>query len=466
MKSGKNIRIFFTLAALLPMSLSPTLAAAQSEAAGVAVAEEDSVVVPGILPDAANIDSIGYIEQPQQTTLPKRFNIGFSAEANFSGLVPLGPQCKAITHNYGLQYYTASVIFRRNGLRANGYDKDFGLPELEIGFLVGNTRHIKLYRAEPRMPYNSTPGTLFAVYGGFRRDIIRSQRWRFGYILENGLGFTTRPYNRYDNSDNELLGSPINIYIDMGLYAAYRITPQAEISLGIDWKHFSNGALDRPNKGLNSAGVTLRANYYLDKPQDEFGVSAFDDSDFRKGFYVDVSAGLAARSLQDDWVINYWSLSPDDPKYRTSHYPIYGAFTCQVAPMYRYCRRYASGIGIDYTYAPYASAIRQRDLYRGLTQYTHSRHVVGLSLRHEVYFRHLSLQIGIGWYLHRKMGYTADVDEKPYYETIGIRYSFPFTDDRLYIGYNVKAHFAKADCTQFILGWRIGGKDKKRRIHQ
>ena len=391
----------------------------------------------------------------------KRFNIGFSAEANFSGMIPLGPMGREISHNYALQYYTASVIFRRNGKRANGYDKDFRLPELEVGFLIGNTSHVRLYHDNPRMPYDSRLGTLFALYGGFRRDIVRTQRWRFGYALENGVGFTTKPYNRYNNADNEMLGATANIYIDMGLYAAYRITPQLEIGLGIDWKHFSNGALDRPNKGLNSAGVTMRANYYLEKPQDEICPEAYLNDDFRKGFYIDLSAGLAAKSLQDDWNINYSNRSADDPKYRSSHYPIYGAFTCQVAPMYRYCRRYASGIGIDYTYAPYASAIRQRDLYRELNNYTYSRHVVGVSLRHEVFFRHLSLQMGIGWYLHRKMGYTADVDEKPYYETIGVRYSFPFTDDRLYIGYNVKAHFAKADCTQIILGWKLYPTKKK-----
>ena len=391
----------------------------------------------------------------------KRFNIGFSAEANFSGMIPLGPMGREISHNYGLQYYTASVIFRRNGKRANGYDKDFRLPELEVGFLIGNTSHVRLYHDEPRLPYDSRLGTLFALYGGFRRDIIRTPRWRFGYALENGVGFTTKPYNRYDNADNEMLGATVNIYIDMGLYAAYRITPQLEIGLGLDWKHFSNGALDRPNKGLNSAGVTMRANYYLDKPQDEICPEAYLNDDFRKGFYIDLSAGLAAKSLQDDWNINFSNRSPEDPKYRSAHYPIYGAFTCQVAPMYRYCRRYASGIGIDYTYAPYASAIRQRDLFRNVTGYKYSRHVVGISLRHEVFFRHLSLQMGIGWYLYRKMGYVADVDEKPYYETIGLRYSFPFSDDRLYIGYNVKAHFAKADCTQFILGWRLYPTKKK-----
>jgi len=382
----------------------------------------------------------------------------FGVSANVSGLLPMDDICKAIMHNYGCSLYGVYADYHTSAADGNAYDADFGYPTLEGGFLFGDYHHIRFFRDEPRLDYNSGMGYMLALYGGFRRDLFRSKSWALGYNFENGIGFCTRPYNTRTNADNEIIGSTYNIYLDIGFYAKYRFAKHWEAALGIDYKHFSNGALDRPNKGANTAGITARLNYYPEAFGDPEPVNPDVQEPFRKRFYVELSAGLAAKSLQDDWVINYWMRDPSDPKYRSSRFPVYGAFTAMVAPMYRYCRRYASGLELDYTYAPYASRIEELDHWRNLYQYKYSRHVLGIGFRHEVFFRHLSLAMGAGWYVFRRMGYTADVDEKPYYETIGLRYNFPFSGDRLFIGYNVKAHFTKADCMQVTLGWRFGPK--------
>ncbi|MBR1712438.1 MAG: acyloxyacyl hydrolase [Alloprevotella sp.] len=400
---------------------------------------------------------------PHVPSRSPRYTVSLSAAANASYLIPMDEQCRAIMHNYGTSFYALTAGFQAKEAEATDYDRDYGLPTLEVGLLLGDYSHIRLYRQSPRLPYDSGMGYAVAAYGAFRRDLFVSpgSRWRIGYALENGIGFCTHPYNTRRNADNEILGSTYAVYLGLGLYAAYRPAPQWEVGIGADYKHFSNSALDRPNKGANTIGLTARATYYLTPPDLLPRSQVRARASFRKYFYVDISAGFAAKSLQDDWVVNYWERSPDDPRYRSSHYPIYGAFTCAVAPMYRYSRRYASGIGFDYTYAPYADRLHASDLARDRYPYKYSRHVLGIGLRHEVYFRHLSLSMGLGWYALRRMGYTADVDEKPYYETIGLRYAFPFTQDRLYIGYNVKAHFTKADCFQLVLGWRAGKRTRK-----
>ena len=359
-------------------------------------------------------------------------------------------------HNCGASAYSLSVGFRPNAAGAQAIDIDYGLPTFEVGLQMGDYHHIRLWRKEPALPYHSRIGRLLTLYGGFRRDLFRndSGRWRIGYTLENGIGYCTHPYNKHTNADNEIVGSAWNIYIDLGFYTAIKVAPQWEIGFGVDYKHYSNSALDRPNKGANNIGLTARASYLL-TPDAPPLHSLKSTEEFKTRVYVDIAAGLAGKSLLDDWMVNYWERTPDDPKYRSSHFPIYGAFTCMVAPMWRYCRRYASGIGIDYTYAPYSDRLQRLDISRGRTNYSYSRHVIGVTLRHEVFWRRISLGMGIGWYAHRKMGYTADVDEKPYYETVGVRYTPPIWNDRLYIGYQVKAHFTKADCMQLLAGVRL-----------
>ena len=44
--------------------------------------------------------------------------------------------------------------------------------------------------------------------------------------------------------------------------------------------------------------------------------------------------------------------------------------------------------------------------------------------------------------------------EKPYYESIGVRYSF-LKRNNMYVGVNVNAHLTKADFTELTLGIRM-----------
>lgn len=84
------------------------------------------------------------------------------------------------------------------------------------------------------------------------------------------------------------------------------------------------------------------------------------------------------------------------------------------------------------------------------SKYRHSPWSVGVAAKHEVYFGNLVCQIGIGYYLHREMGRFAKDVEKPYYERVGVSYCF----DKLggmRLGFNIKAHFTKADYTELLL---------------
>ena len=160
---------------------------------------------------------------------------------------------------------------------------------------------------------------------------------------------------------------------------------------------------------------------------------------------MEAVAGLGLKSLIDRFAV-----------YRVKDNPLYGFFTTMVAPMYRYHLLHATGIGIDYTYADYIYRVREYDLMRGLTEYTYSPHIVGLSLRHEVFYRHFSVNVGVGVYLYNHTGHTAETDESRVYQNVGLRYSLPFTRDRLFLGYNVKAHrFQKVNCVQLLMGYRI-----------
>jgi hypothetical protein len=77
-----------------------------------------------------------------------------------------------------------------------------------------------------------------------------------------------------------------------------------------------------------------------------------------------------------------------------------------------------------------------------------------LSAKHQVFYHNISMRVSQGYYLHREMGHRAKSVEKRYYETVGLRYSIPALGN-LSLGFDVKAHFLKADYTQLVLSYPI-----------
>ena len=88
---------------------------------------------------------------------------------------------------------------------------------------------------------------------------------------------------------------------------------------------------------------------------------------------------------------------------------------------------------------------------------SHSPWSVGIAARHEAYYHRLSVDMAVGLYLFRQMGYNAKEIEKPYYERIGLFYTFPKMN-HIKLGCSVKAHLTKADYTELIVSvpFRIG----------
>ncbi len=343
----------------------------------------------------------------------------------------------------------------------NPYDRAYGSPTFEFGLLLADYSHVNLNRGLPDATYDSNLGLKLAAYAAFHRDLLRAGKWRAGYILENGVGYCSHPYDAHTNADNHFTGAHAAIYVGLGLYGGLQLTPRWNLGLDLYFKHFSNGALARPNKGVNSVSAAVKA-VYTPRPAEVPG----DETDefrpktaFKKQLYADLSVGTSARSLEDIW--NYYESQRMASKESSGYHSgrdLYISPTLSVALMYRYRLRYASGLAFDYTYATYTDATRRWEAARGIHGMEHNPNILGVALRHEVFYRDISLKMSLGYKLYRKTGYMQQMTEKPVYETVGLRWYPARLGRRFYIGYQVKAHYLKADCMQLYLGWHIGKK--------
>lgn len=381
--------------------------------------------------------------------------VSYSVHGAEGMLIKKDESMAQLIRTQGMEYYGLSAMWKAKGDSVSIDDEMWGRPTIEGGLMLGDLHRVKLHRDNHAcvadVDYFSGLGYMITPFAAFRRSLTRSRRLDAGYKFENGIGITTRPYDAKTNVENEIIGSRISVFIGMGLYASWHVTDN--VSLGVDatFRHYSNGKLNQPNVGINTVDVGVKATYTL---QPDTVVRTPYSRGFNHGFkkyvYADVNVGWCPQTLLPDW--NYeWNQLPEN---RRESFKCYNAWSASVAAMWRYSRKYASGIGVDYTYVPFTDAITTAENCLGQhAGYELSPHVLGVSLQHEAFYKNVSMRASIGYFLQKRLGYVADANQKRYYETIGLRWYLPFVKQQMYLGYNINACAIKANYFQFVVGY-------------
>ena len=369
-----------------------------------------------------------------------------AAAANMSYLFHHSEYTRRVLHSYGSSHFDLRVKWQPGPRHQTVYDRALGHPMLQAGLLYTDFSHVHVYKSNAA--FESRIGHIWALYGGMQLEFLHRGRWTLGADLIHGVAYCPNPFDENTNPDNELIGSRLTIFVSGGLFARYRVSPQWSLSLGADFKHFSNGTLDRPNLGANLLGATVAVQYDL-QPQpmrEDAARHSANALPHANNFYVETLAGMGLKALIDRFAV-----------FPNKHNPIYAFPVVMVAPMYRWHLLHATGLAIDYTYADYIYRVQEYDQMRHTEVDNYSPHIAGISLRHELFYRRFSVNVGVGYYLLNHTGYTYETNESRVFQNVGLRYSPTFARGHLFVGYNVKAHhFSKVNCVQLVLGCRIG----------
>lgn len=338
----------------------------------------------------------------------------------------------------------------------DSYAKDFNYPSLSIGLRYTMNNRVRFHRTPDlawdkieEVPYDSRLGNTLSLYGTFQRAIHRNKHWETSYSLSGGVGYTNKWYDINNNIDNDFIGTPVLIYFGAGIHQTYRFAREWGVRASLEFVHHSNGALYHPNKGSNCVGPSVGIVYY---PYYETFIrehDSFQSAPFKKFLYLDLTAGIGAKTLVEDWQITQFRTPKTDPNYRTGDFKRYATYSLQANLMYRYARRWASGIGIDAFYNTYAPHIEQLEQKEG-NNIDCKPWSFGIAGKHETFFHNLSVNVALGTYLYRRMGSIDRELGGRIYERIGVNYSFPSLNG-LKLGINVKAHTTKADFTELVI---------------
>ena len=362
----------------------------------------------------------------------------------------------------GKQNYSVSLSAHHISLQvdSDALASDYGYPTLSIGAKFAFNHGVTMHKSTDtswgyaeEVDYDSQMGNSVALYLSFDRPLWRSKSWEWDYSLAAGVGYSRRKYHPDTQVDNELIGSRWLIYFGAGTHLTYRVAPEWGIKAGLDYWHLSNGALNRPNKGVNFLGPSLALTYYPYYNK-VYGANAIRyQPPFHKHLFAHAALGVGMRTLIEDWSLTQFHTPKGEKDYRTDQFKLYMTYSLQLDVMCRYARRWATGIGADLFYGLHGESERIMAQQDG-EKVEMKPWSFGLAVKHMAFYKRLALHMSLGAYLYRKVGSTTVKKEKPYYECIGLFYSFPKLGG-LAIGASVKAHRIVAEYTEMVISYPL-----------
>jgi hypothetical protein len=318
------------------------------------------------------------------------------------------------------RYQGIDLRFEWRKIENNFYNNLYRFPSMGVGF--------------SSLAFNSPElGRPMGVYGFVEMPFTKKGLWQkfyLSYFGQIGFGFNIKPYDPESNPLNQFVGSNLNSYIHLGFKANYELTDRFSLVGSVGLKHFSNGAIKKPNAGINYApfGIGIKTNLGKIHSIPNTPIS-YPDLEKRGFWNIATYLGLKNYEIGD---------------------PTYFRGGIGVNYLWEASYKYRIGLGIDWYYG---AGINERwpDTQTGFFD-ANSFALVG-SWEWKMN-EHLFVPIAFGVYFNQS---EFNQEVSWFYERVGVRYRF---DNNVFLGIQIKAHKAKADIFEFTFGYTIPGKIK------
>lgn len=327
----------------------------------------------------------------------------------FEGLFQYGsilPHRIAIKHLHTGPLFGYEFKFGIQTTSNNLWKKIYNQPEVGFGFYGANLGN---------SPVLGNPN---AIYSFIRVPIKRGQKFIPFYQIATGLTYNLKPYDPVVNPENLAIGSELNQYFNLSIGGRLKINPKLCLINEIGFTHFSNAAVKKPNRGINSFSYKLGLNF--NTVHQEFIGRKFEMPHFDPlyEFYIFYGAGLR----QHD---------PGDEFYFTS------TISTGLLRHYGYKGKYGIGMDIFYDETLYIFVDDEPFLKYALKQ--------GFFLSHEFIISGFSIVTQLGIYTYQK-----SFAHHTFYNRIGLKYKF---SKHFFTNISIKSHSAKADFIEAGLGY-------------
>jgi len=159
-----------------------------------------------------------------------------TAKTHYGFLMPHNTRMHAFAEEH---IFSTEIIAGWTGTGKRQYESDYNYPERGICLLFTSLG------SKEKLGYGMAP-LAYIKFKWIEKEVYQL-RFRVGL----GAGFVSKPFNPYNNYKNIAIGSRLNAAADFSFENNFRISPSNTVTTGLSFSHFSNGAFQNPNLGVN-----------------------------------------------------------------------------------------------------------------------------------------------------------------------------------------------------------------------
>lgn len=242
---------------------------------------------------------------------------------------------------------------------------------------------------------DSVYGKCISIYPNLQIPLISTGKFEWTLKAGFGLGYATRPYQRYPSMDtfNTAIGGHLNNYSYFATDLRYRVNEHLDIQAGGNFSHISNATFRTPNLGINLYGVHAGIRYFPVTSQ-----PAIQKRNIPK--------------LNNRWLIQA-RLGLSAVETAAADGPLYPVYLVSLYTSKRYASKNKAFAGIDYSYhSNIYSFLRNNEVYEG-DEYRHSWKS-SVFIGNEFLIGRVGIHLQLGYYIKKTY-----LDNLPIYEKIG-----------------------------------------------
>lgn len=256
----------------------------------------------------------------------------------------------------------------------------------------------------------------------------RTKKTALYFRIGTGLVYSTNPYDRDTNNQNNMVSSTITYLLQTRLTYEMQLNEQVSLTPNLNITHASNGAQRAPNRGVNIITANMGLSYKI-KSQTETetrDIVPLNKTPYQ--VYLLVSGGRNTRTLQVREPLPFFNVLLFGQKYMNPKSDL--------------------GIGLEYFHSYSLKEQIANNWFRindeeEITDFKR----LGILIGHELKFGKLGFITQLGVYL-----YNPSKSNMPVYQRFGLRYKF---HENIMAQVALKTHAATAEQAEIGIGWRF-----------
>lgn len=256
----------------------------------------------------------------------------------------------------------------------------------------------------------------------------RTENTALYFRIGTGLVYSTNPYDRETNNQNNMVTSTITYLLQTRFTYEIKLNEYFSLTPNLNITHSSNGAQRAPNRGINIITANMGMSYKIKSQEEKEArdITPLDKTPYQ--IYVLLSGGRNTRTLQVREPLPFFNFLLYGQKY--------------VNPKSDW------GVGIEYFHSYSLKEQIATSWFRiydeeEITDFKR----LGLLIGHELKFGKLGFITQLGLYI-----YDPSKLNMPIYQRYGLRYQF---HDNIMVQLGLKTHAATAEQAEIGIGWRF-----------